>query len=254
MKKRVEFKNASGSGLSGWLDLPESNPTGFAVFAHCFTCSKDILAAASTSIALRKLGVVTLRFDFTGLGESEGDFSDTNFSSNLEDLLAAADFLRTQYRAPDLLIGHSWGGTAALACASRIPEVKAVITIGSPHDPEHVRSLLGTGPRSQIENEGSASVEIGGRTFRLKRQFLEDVAEQKMTENLRSLDKPILILHSPTDEVVDIDHARRIFEDARHPKSFVALDGMDHFLVRKSDGEYVAGIVTAWAARYLVSR
>jgi putative redox protein len=202
------------------------------------------------SRGLAERGIAVLRFDFTGLGASDGEFANTNFSSNVADLAAAAEFLRRSLVAPQILIGHSLGGAAVLAAAARVPEARAVCTIGAPADPSHVRRLLSQSAE-QIADHGEAEVAIGGRSFRIRRQFLEDLEEQNLSERIRSLDKALLVLHSPADTVVGIDNARRIFETARHPKSFVSLDGADHLLSSRADASYVATLVSAWAERYL---
>ncbi len=247
--ERLEFPGSQGSALAGRLDLPDSKPRGHALFAHCFTCSKDVLAAARISRALTDFGIAVLRFDFTGLGQSGGDFANTNFSSNIEDLVNAADFLRAHYAAPSLLIGHSLGGAAVLAVTHRIPEVRAVATIGAPADPDHLSHLLGKS-RAEIEASGEAEVRLSGRTFRIRRQFLDDIAAQPQAQRIRSLGAALLVMHSPTDTTVDVENARRIYEAARHPKSFVALDGADHLLTKPTDAAYVAAMLATWAGRY----
>ena len=248
--RRIEFEGASGHRLAARLDSPSGSPRAYALFAHCFTCSKDIHAASRISRGLAERGIAVLRFDFTGLGSSEGEFANTNFSSNVADLAAAAEFLRRSLRAPEILIGHSLGGAAVLAAAERVPEARAVCTIGAPADPSHVRNLFSHGAE-QIAEKGEAEVAIGGRRFRIQQQFLEDLEEQNLGRRIRSLGQALLVLHSPTDAVVGIDNARRIFEAARHPKSFVSLDGADHLLSSRADASYVATIVSAWAERYL---
>ena len=248
--RRIEFEGASGHRLAARLDSPSGTPRAYALFAHCFTCSKDIHAASRISSGLAERGVAVLRFDFTGLGASGGEFANTNFSSNVGDLAAAAAFLRRGLQAPQILIGHSLGGAAVLAAAEQIPEVRAVCTIGAPADPSHVRRLF-THSAEQIAEQGEAEVAIGGRSFRIQQQFLEDLEEQNLSPRIRALGKALLVFHSPTDTVVGIDNARRLYEAARHPKSFVSLDGADHLLSRRADASYVATIVSAWAERYL---
>jgi len=248
--ERIEFVGASGHRLAARLDSPTGSPRAYALFAHCFTCSKDIHAASRISRGLAERGLAVLRFDFTGLGASEGEFANTNFSSNVADLAAAAEFLRSSRQAPQVLIGHSLGGAAMLAAAEQIPEARAVCTIGAPADPSHVRQLF-THSEEQIADQGEAEVAIGGRSFRIQRQFLFDLEEQNLGRRIRSLGKALLVLHSPRDTIVEIDNARRIFEAARHPKSFVSLDDADHLLSRRTDAGYVATIVSAWAERYL---
>lgn len=246
----IRFPGTQGHELAARLDSPPDAPRAYALFAHCFTCSKDSKAAAYVAQALAAHGIATLRFDFTGLGTSEGDFADTNFSSNVGDLLAAADWLRRERMAPQLIIGHSLGGAAVLAAAGGIPEVRAVATIGAPFDPAHVAHLLDAG-RAEIEAKGEARVDIGGRPFRVRRQLLDDLAAQKPTEVIGALRKPLLILHSPRDTIVDIDNAARIFMAAKHPKSFVSLDDADHLLTRNAHASYAADVLAAWVSRYL---
>ncbi|HSP74905.1 MAG TPA: alpha/beta fold hydrolase [Cryobacterium sp.] len=247
--ERLEFPGSQGAELAARLDLPESTPRAYALFAHCFTCSKDVLAAARISRALTDFGIAVLRFDFTGLGQSGGDFANTNFSSNIEDLVHAADYLREHYAAPSLLIGHSLGGAAVLAVTPRIPEVRAVATIGAPADPDHLAHLL-RASRAEIEARGEAEVQLSGRTFRIRRQFLDDIAAQPQAERIGNLGAALLVMHSPTDATVDADNARRIYEAARHPKSFVALDGADHLLTKPMDAAYAAAMLATWAGRY----
>ena len=250
MHERITFPSAQGHQLAARVEVPDEPARAYALFAHCFTCSKDIAAASRISRALRAEGVAVVRFDFTGLGNSEGDFANTNFSSNVEDLVAAADYMRTQHHAPALLIGHSLGGAAVLAAAGQIPEVKAVVTIGAPADPAHVQHLLSCSIDT-IEREGHAEVELGGRNFTIKKQFLDDLRSQAHGERIGKLSRALLIMHAPQDELVDIEQARVIYEAAKHPKSFVSLDGADHLLTNKRDSEYVARTIAAWAERYL---
>jgi len=248
--ERVDFEGSDGQRLAALLELPSSRPRAYALFAHCFTCSKDIFAAARIAGGLAERGIAVLRFDFTGLGASDGEFANSNFSSNLADLVAAANFLRGRGAAPELLIGHSLGGAAVLAAAASVPEARAVATIAAPADPQHIRRLLGD-QAAAIEAKGEAEVSIGGRPFRIKRQFLEDIANHRLEEAIRSLRKALMIFHSPLDDIVGIDNASRIFAEARHPKSFVSLDRADHLLRRREDAEYVADVLAAWAQRYL---
>jgi len=247
--EKLEFPGSHGARLAARLDLPDGPPRAYALFAHCFTCSKDGLASARISRALTEFGIAVLRFDFTGLGKSGGEFANTNFSSNMEDLEFAADFLRERYAAPSLLIGHSLGGAAVLAVTHRIPEVRAVVTIGAPADPDHISHLLRES-RAQIEASGEAEVVLAGRAFRVRRQFLVDIAEQPQAERIRELGAALLVMHSPADTIVAVDNARRIYEAARHPKSFVALDGTDHLLTSPADAAYAAAILATWAGRY----
>ena len=249
--ERVTFPGAFGHQLAARLDRSEEAPRACALFAHCFTCSKDLKATARISRALVERGIAVLRFDFTGLGESEGEFADTNFSSNLEDLLAAVEYMRANYAAPKLLIGHSLGGAAVLATAARVPEAVAVATLGAPSDTRHLgEGILRSAP--ELEAAEEAEVMLAGRPFRVRRQLLDDLREQSVLTAVRKLGKPLLILHSPIDDVVDIDHARRIYQAAKHPKSFVSLDGVDHLLLKDpADARYVAEVLAAWSGRYL---
>jgi uncharacterized OsmC-like protein/pimeloyl-ACP methyl ester carboxylesterase len=245
-----DFLNADGQRLAGLLDLPAGEVRAYALFAHCFTCGKDVHAARRIAAGLTALGIGVLRFDFTGLGSSEGEFANTTFSSNVADLVAAADQLRKVKRAPAILIGHSLGGAAVLAAAAAVPEARAVVTIAAPSDPAHVTGLI-KDRLAQIEAGGEVEVTLAGRPFRIRRSFLEDVAEQKLSERIAALRRALLIFHSPTDDIVGIDNASRIFAAAKHPKSFVSLAGADHLLSRRSDAAYVANVIAAWAERYL---
>ena len=246
----VRFPGAFGTNLAANLDLPSSEPRAFALFAHCFTCSKDTLAASRISAALTTHGIGVLRFDFTGLGGSEGDFANTNFSSNLADLIAAAAWLREHHRAPTILVGHSLGGAAVLAAARDIPEALAVATIGAPFDPAHIRHLLAPA-LPEIAAAGEAEITLAGRAFRVRKQFLDDLDDRNSREAIASLRKALLVFHSPRDTTVDIENAAQIFMAAKHPKSFVSLDDADHLLTRKEDAAYVAAVLAAWAGRYL---
>jgi uncharacterized OsmC-like protein/alpha-beta hydrolase superfamily lysophospholipase len=248
--KSISFPGASGAALAARLDGPLAPPLAYVLFAHCFTCSKDTRAAAYISEALSESGLAVLRFDFTGLGGSEGEFANTNFSSNVADLLAAADYLRREHRAPAILVGHSLGGAAMLAAAAKIAEARAVITIGAPFDPSHVLALL-RDSRETIERDGEAQIDIGGRPFRVKKQFLEDIAGQKLADTVGHLGKALLVMHSPRDTIVNIENASKIFLAAKHPKSFVSLDTADHLLTRRPDARYAAHVLAAWAERYL---
>ena len=248
--QRIDFPGADGHALAARLDTPPGEPRAWALFAHCFTCGKDIRAASRIAAALTARGIATLRFDFTGLGASEGEFANTGFSSNVEDLLAAARFMRESGRPVSILIGHSLGGTAVLAAAGELPECTAVGVIGAPFDPEHVLDHFAD-KLDVIESEGEATVTLAGRQFRIRRQFLEDARDQNQARHIRQLRRPLLVMHSPVDAVVDVDNARRIFEHARHPKSYVSLDDADHLLSKPEDAEYAAGVIAAWAARYL---
>jgi uncharacterized OsmC-like protein/pimeloyl-ACP methyl ester carboxylesterase len=248
--QRFDFPNAAGQNLAALLDAPPGEPRAYALFAHCFACGKDIHAARRIADGLTALGVAVLRFDFTGLGSSDGEFANTTFSSNVADLVAAASALRRSKRAPAILIGHSLGGAAVLAAASEVPEARAVATIGAPSDPAHVAGLL-KDHLGAINTEGEAEVTLAGRTFRIRRAFLDDIGEQKLTQRIANLRKALLIFHSPTDDVVGIENAGHIFAAAKHPKSFVSLAGADHLLSRPSDASYVANVIHAWAERYL---
>jgi len=247
---RFEFVGCEGQKLSARIHLPAVDPVAWAVFAHCFTCSKDSRAATQISKALADKGIATLRFDFTGLGESEGDFGRTTFSHNVGDIVAAANALREAFRAPALLIGHSLGGTAVLAAAGRIPEVVGVTTIGAPLEPAHVARLFG-GSLEDIAANGQAEVNLGGRPFMIRKRFLDDLKEHCNADRIGDLKKALLVFHSPQDNIVGIDNARLIYQAARHPKSFVSLDGADHLLSQPSDSRYVAEVLAAWVARYL---
>ena len=248
--ERFDFPNAEGHVLAGRLERPLGEPKAYALFAHCFTCGKDVRAAKRIAERLTEAGIAVLRFDFTGLGMSEGEFANTTFSSNVADLVAAANHLRQTHRAPALLIGHSLGGAAVLAAADDIPEARAVVTIAAPSDPRHVTGLF----RQHVEDirqKGELDVTLAGRTFRIRREFLDDVAEQRLLPSVAALRKALLVFHAPTDDLVGIDNASHIFTAAKHPKSFVSLADADHLLSRPSDAAYVANVMAAWAERYL---
>lgn len=248
--EKITFAGSHGVSLAAQLELPEGPPKAYAIFAHCFTCSKDIFAAARIAGALTEHGIAVLRFDFTGLGMSEGDFANTNFSSNVADLLAAADFLRDNYEAPTILIGHSLGGAAVLAAAGNVPEVRAVATIGAPAEADHVVHNFGA-KIDEIADKGVAEVTLGGRQFTIQKQFLDDVAQQRLEPKIANLKKALLIFHSPVDATVGIESAAQIYAAAKHPKSFVSLDDADHLLSKRADAIYVASVLSAWAERYL---
>jgi len=248
--ERFQFSGADGQQLAATLDLPDTPPVAYALFAHCFTCGMNVLAARRIATALAAHGIAVLRFDFTGIGASEGEFANTTFSSNVGDLVRAADHLRETRMAPAILIGHSLGGAAVLAAAERIPEAKAVVTIAAPSDPVHVTGMF-KDRVEDIRRDGDVEVQLAGRPFRIKREFLDDVAEQNLTTRIGKLRKALLILHSPTDNTVGIDNATHIFVAAKHPKSFISLTGADHLLNQKRDAEYVAHVVAAWVERYL---
>jgi uncharacterized OsmC-like protein/alpha-beta hydrolase superfamily lysophospholipase len=248
--ERFQFEGEGGVQLAASLDLPEGEPHAYALFAHCFTCGKDVLAAKRIAAALADKGIAVLRFDFTGLGSSEGEFANATFSSNVADLVRAANYLREKRKAPAILIGHSLGGAAILAAAGKIPEAKAVITIAAPSDPSHVTGLF-KDHVEDIKRDGEARVSLAGRPFTIKRTFLDDVAEQNLMTDIAQLHKALLIMHSPTDDTVGIDNATRIFVAAKHPKSFVSLADADHLLTQRRDSAYVADVITAWATRYV---
>lgn len=248
--ERLEFANAKGEKLAALIDLPLGIPNAFALFAHCFTCGKDNLAAKRISERLAICGIGVLRFDFTGLGTSEGEFADTHFSSNVNDLVAAGDHLRKTYGMPAILIGHSLGGAAMLAAAHRIADARAIVTIAAPCDPAHVTGLFKEHVH-KIREQGEGEVSLAGRPFRIKREFLDDIAEQQIKDCLANLRKALLVFHSPTDDIVGIENASHIFTAAKHPKSFVSLAGADHLLSKRDDAVYVANVITAWAERYI---
>jgi len=248
--ERFQFTGSDGHQLAAALDLPEREPLAYALFAHCFTCGKDALAAKRIAVALAAKGIAVLRFDFTGLGSSEGDFANSTFSSNVADLVRAADHLRETGKAPAILIGHSLGGAAILAAAARIAEAKAVVTIAAPSDPAHVTGFFAD-KIEDIRKHGKVEVKLAGRPFPISREFLDDIAEQGLMAQVASLRKALLVMHSPTDDTVGIDNATRIFVAAKHPKSFVSLAGTDHLLADKRDAAYVADVIAAWAERYI---
>jgi len=250
--EKIRFIGAFGDSLSAKLDWPDGRkPRAWVLFAHGFSVGKDLKPIRTISQTLVKYGFGMMRFDFTGLGESGGDFSDTNFSSNVKDILAAAAYLRKYRVAPSILIGHSFGGTAALMAAQDIPECKALATIGSPCDTNHIVHQF-AGQLEEIEEEGEAQVLLAGRPFVIKEQFLEDVANQNISKAIANLNRALMVFHSPQDHVVGIQNASHIYSEARHPKSFVSLDNADHLLLRNPDDAiYVARVITAWASRYI---
>jgi putative redox protein len=249
--KKLKFSNTAGQTLSARIDFPEDTaPLAYALLAHCFTCSKNIKAISHISRALTRERIAVLRFDFTGLGESEGDFADTNFSSNVADLVQAAEFMATSWEAPKILIGHSLGGAAVLQAAAKIPSALAVVTIAAPADPGHVSLALGES-KEIIEQRGEAVVDLAGRNFKIKKQFLEDLQSVHMQDTIRNLNRALLIFHSPYDRVVGIENAAKIFQTARHPKSFISLDQADHLLMNPADSQYVGSVIAAWAIRYI---
>ena len=249
-RSKLNFTNQSGHTLAGSLERPEQDPHATALFAHCFTCSKDIAAASRISKALAERGFAVLRFDFTGLGNSDGDFANTNFSSNTDDLVAAAQHLAREIAPPSLLIGHSLGGAAVLAAAERIPEARAVVTIGAPSSPNHVRHLFADS-EAEIKNEGQAEVNLAGRRFTIKKQFIDDLENHQAEQKVARLGKALLICHSPQDQTVPIEEAARIYTHAKHPKSFLSLDNADHLVTRREDSVYLADVIAAWSSRYV---
>jgi len=247
--KKIEFTGSSGHKLAARLDMP-AEPRALALFAHCFTCSKDIFAAARIAEGLTARGIAVLRFDFTGLGSSEGEFANTNFTSNVQDLVAAANHMRQTLSAPTILIGHSLGGAAVLAAAPQIAEAKAVVTIGAPSQAQHVLHNF-KGSLDEIGAKGSATVTLAGRQFVIAKQFLDDVASHNFLDGVARMNKALLVCHAPRDEVVGIDNATAIFVAARHSKSFLSLDTADHLLRKREDAIYVADVIAAWVSRYL---
>lgn len=248
--ERISFVGGQGHLLAGRLDRPDGDIRAFALFAHCFTCTKDIYAASRISRVLNQRGFAVLRFDFTGLGASEGDFANTNFSSNVEDLVAAAEHMRAHLQPPSLIIGHSLGGAAILAAAGQIDSATAVVTLGAPADIAHVAHNFA----DQVETilaDGEAEVQLAGRPFTIKRQFIEDVRTARLEEHVRKLDKALLIMHAPLDATVGIENAAQIFGWAKHPKSYVSLDNADHLISNKVDAEYAANLIAEWAGHYL---
>lgn len=248
---KVAFTGSQGFELQALLDLPDhGDPKAYALFAHCFTCSKNLKAVTHISRALAAEGVAVLRFDFTGLGESDGDFANTNFTSNVQDLLKAAEHLADNFDGPKILIGHSLGGAAVLQAARDISSCAAVVTIGAPYEPEHVVRMFDDLAET-IEERGEARVSLGGRQFTIKKQFVDDLTDDKYVEGIRAMREPLLIFHSPTDDTVGIDNAAQIFNAARHPKSFISLDGADHLLSNANDSRYVGRVIAEWASRYV---
>ena len=251
--ERITFKGHSGAELAARLDMPEGAHLGTALFAHCFTCGKDIPAARRIAARLAAMGLAVLRFDFTGLGHSDGEFENTSFTSNVADLVAAAEYLSARGMAPGLLIGHSLGGAAVLRAAGSMPSVKAVVTIGAPFDPEHVTHNFADA-LPDIIAKGAAEVSLGGRPFRIGRDFVKDVQEEMLAPAIGALHRALLVLHAPRDTIVSIDNAANIFMAAKHPKSFVTLDDADHLITRAQDAEYAADVISAWATKYLDMR
>ena len=250
--KKIKFKGKNGYMIAAQLDLPKTGkPKGMVLFAHCFTCSKNLNSVNYISKALVQKQFGVFRFDFTGIGESEGDFSDTNFSTNIQDLVTAAEFMKKEYMAPDVLLGHSLGGAAVLAAASSIPDIKAVATIAAPFDPLHVSHHF-QDQVCLIKKDGQAEVNLSGRKFIIKKQFIEDIDSHNMVNHIKNLKVPLIIFHAPADKTVGIENAKMIFDTARHPKSFVSLDKADHLLLdNPKDGEYVGQVLASWVHRYL---
>lgn len=249
--QKLEFPGSTGDMLSARIDLPEEDsPRAYLLFAHCFTCSKNLKAVGNIARALTGQDFAVFRFDFTGLGESEGDFANTNFSSNIEDLIAAADYMENEHRAPDIMVGHSLGGAAVLQAAHRIENCKAVATVGAPANPEHVKQNFGA-KLDEIEEKGEAEVTLGGRAFKIKKQFLDDLEKPNMDKRIKNLKRALLVFHSPVDNTVGIENAAGIFKQARHPKSFISLDHADHLLTNEDDSKYVGTMLATWAAKYL---
>jgi uncharacterized OsmC-like protein/fermentation-respiration switch protein FrsA (DUF1100 family) len=248
--ERFQFTGEGGHQLAAALDLPDREARAYALFAHCFTCGKDVLAARRIALALSAKGIAVLRFDFTGLGSSEGDFANSTFSSNVADMVRAANHLRETRKAPAILIGHSLGGAAVLAAAAQIPDARAVISIAAPSDPVHVTGLFADRLKD-IREHGEVEVSLAGRPFRISREFLDNIAEHNLMAHITKLQKALLVMHAPTDDTVGIDNATRIFVAAKHPKSFVSLANADHLLSKKADAEYVADVIAAWSSRYL---
>ncbi|MFT5484115.1 MAG: putative OsmC-like protein/alpha/beta superfamily hydrolase [Halieaceae bacterium] len=249
-RKKISFSNSDGQQLAALMEFPEGSPQAFALFAHCFTCGKDNAAASRISRSLAGKGIAVMRFDFTGLGNSDGDFANTNFSSNVGDLVAAAAHLRQFYAAPALLIGHSLGGAAVLAAANSVPEAVAVVTIAAPSNPSHVQKQFGVDVEL-IRKDGVAEVSLAGRPFRIQKQFLDDIENQKLLEHVATLRKALLVFHSPIDTMVSIDEAATIYQAAKHPKSFISLHQADHLLTNRLDAEYVGNTIASWATRYM---
>lgn len=251
--ERITFPGSTGDVLAARIDLPAGPPKAYALFAHCFTCGKDLVAASTIAAELTDRGYGLVRFDFTGLGDSEGEFAGTNFSSNVADLVAAAAWMRTHLRGPQLLVGHSLGGTAALVAAPQIPEVAAVATIGAPSDPAHTARLF-DGSIEEIDEAGEACVTLAGRPFTIRRQLIDDLRSGRVTESVRHFNGGVLVLHSPVDNTVGIEHAATLYDAARHPKSFVSLDGADHLLADRDDAVFAASIIATWAGRFLADQ
>lgn len=250
-REKVTFLNSKGLELSGSLEIPEdAAPKAYAIFSHCFTCNKNLINVKFISETLSARGIATLRFDFSGLGDSEGDFAKTDFTSNIDDLLHAAKFLEDNYEAPKLLVGHSLGGAASIVAAEKIESVRAITTIGTPSTLDHIRRVF-TSKLDDIMSQGSALVDVAGREVEIGKVFVEDLSRYNIKRTLNNLEKPLLVLHSPDDDMVGIDHATAIFMAARHPKSFISLDQVDHLIKNIKDARYVGELINAWVSRYI---
>jgi len=248
--EKFEFSGSQDHKLAARLDKPEGEIKAYALFAHCFTCTKDIFAAGRIAKGLNEYGIAVVRFDFTGLGSSDGDFANTNFTSNVEDLIKAADYMRDHFQAPKILVGHSLGGAAVLAAAKNIPEAKAVATVGAPADSKHVAHLFQE-HRDEIIEKGEAEVCLVGRPFKIKKQFIDDIENQNMQSAIGQINKALMVMHAPLDKTVGIENASAIFMSAKHPKSYVSLDDADHLLSRREDAEYAGRVISIWAERYI---
>jgi len=248
--KNIKFNGSLGDILSARLDIAEGDSNKYALFAHCFTCSKNLKAVGHVTKSLAERGISTLRFDFTGLGQSDGEFANTNFSSNVEDLLAAADYLKAEYKSPSLIIGHSLGGAAVLHAAHKLDSVKAVATIGAPSDPTHVKENFAM-KLDEIEETGEAEVTLAGRPFKIKKQFLDDLEAAGREDKISTLNRALLIMHAPTDKIVDIDNAAKLYSGAKHPKSFVSLYHADHLLTDPEFSRYAGNLIAQWSSIYL---
>lgn len=251
--EKFSFQNADGHTLAGRLEKPETKTVAYAIFAHCFTCSKNVLAASRIPKRLAEHGIAVLRFDFTGLGNSEGDFSNTNFSSNVEDLVCAYEAMKKSFEAPALMIGHSLGGAATLKAASKIQDLKAIVTIAAPSDVDHVVCHFKEG-LDEIEAKGEANIELAGRSFKIKKQFIDDINGTELLKEIGQIRTPLLVMHSPLDQTVSIDHAAEIFSSAIHPKSFVSLNEADHLVTSEDDAHYISDVVSAWVRPFLRAR
>ena len=247
--KEIKFKGHSDELLSARLDVPSGKINSYAIFAHCFTCSKDLYAADKVSQKLAKYGIGVLRFDFTGLGKSEGEFGNTNFSSNVEDLIKAQEFLNSNYQPATLMVGHSLGGAATLAAATKLNDIKAVVTIGAPSNVANIQRHFSD--VDIIKEKGEAEIKIAGRKFNVKKQFLDDIDHTKLLEIIKKLNKPVLIMHSPIDEIVGIENAKNLYDALSHPKSFISLDKADHLITKTKDADYISSIIAAWSSNYL---